>query len=385
MMRDKLLLGAEMVGVGFAVVGCAANTPILTPVEATRTALNRDEACLSGQLPREQCATKVEFSVVQPRFAEIRSLYVKASLSARSRQTIDDVFLNIEEMQQNGMTAWYLSDIGNADAAYGNSQSWRRSVPLPSIFGPNFIAHIVIPRETPKNKAQSLGVTIHEALHARVRYTEFKNGQPYSSTDQEEYEAEYLELLTESIARMNNIPSHSDKDILLSFGIDLGRVVYFLDQNNFGPDSRIYWYLSDNRMRYGMVRNNEATQRLLDQNKNASKNTSISNTRRQEIEARIREYELQIAKNNKDIRTTDLKWSGFPTPKSVEDEILRKIKARPEWYIGGFFEQKTSRGGSEEQRGSLFDGDDDKSSGVFIPMPIGNSGKVVFVQQYPLN
>ncbi|MCJ7739861.1 hypothetical protein MUP32_00905 [Candidatus Microgenomates bacterium] len=322
--------GLMLAGTITTLAGCATPavpTPTKAPVipqaaapQATMTALSQDIACLTPSDTRklEDCANRVDYQTIEPRINKLSEIISDPGVSEKSQTNLSSVLLTIMEMQKARKIRWYIY---RQKGDIGYTQKGRSRIVLP-VIGQDFFVAVVLPQDQPDIEADRLGVDFHELFHAVRAYERFRQGAD-PATDQapiqEEYDAEYYELFIEKIARLRGMRSKDISALLQTDGIDLAEVVYMFDGNHIGPESKIYQYLSDLRIRFILQR--EVTR--------AKKKLAVMPN---DQEAK---KDLQKAKDQ--IKEIDNLWNGFPASGSADSNILRTIKSRKDLFDPSFF------------------------------------------------
>jgi len=152
-----------------------------------------------------------------------------------------------------------------------------------------------LPQDLADYRAERIGINVHEIIHLVKQYEQSQLGNNLLPETMEEYYTQYYESLIVKIAEDSGLPGFNKKEALDKMGIDEAEIVYFLDQNGFGPENQLYHYLVNYQKRHQLMRLN-------------------------------RNCEKEIKEINTQIAVIEAKWKKDPDSYSLELEMLQKIK-----------------------------------------------------------
>ena len=262
--------------------------------EERRADLKQYLACLDLEPSLEACALEVDYKTIRPRIQAISNMIVRSDISDRSKQFLSNVFSTTFILHEEGKLRWFFL---KADTILGFLQSNEKG-----FFRKDFSASVILPQDLADHRAERIGIDVHEMFHLVKRYEQFQSGSNSLSESEEEHYAQYYESLVVKIAEDNGLSGYSKEEALDKMGIDEAEIVYFLDQNGFGPESQLYHYLFSYQKKHQLMR--------------------LSGDYEKEIE----ETEAQIA-------VIEAEWGKNSDLYSHELEMLQKIK-NSGWMVG---------------------------------------------------
>jgi len=262
--------------------------------EERMAGFNQYLACLDLEPNLETCASEVNYEIVRPRIQAISDMIARSDISDRSKQFLSNIFSTTFILQEEGKLHWFFL---KADIILGFIQPDKRS-----LFKRDFSASVILPQDLADHRAERIGIAVHEMLHLVKKYEQFQSGSNSLSESEEEHYAQYYESLTARIAEDNGLPGYSKEEALDKMGIDEAEIVYFLDQNGFGPESQLYHYLFSYQKKHQLMHS-------------------------------TRNYEREIEEAETQIAVIEAEWKKDPDLYSHELEMLQKIK-NSGWMVG---------------------------------------------------
>lgn len=182
----------------------------------------------------------------------INDIKLNGKMSDFGREKLGNVLVAANELSKNGHIRWYLINQYQVPSMVSDSNPSSSSC-LPS---PNTNVLLMDFRDV--GSSIVVNQSSHELYHAYRSYTRFKGGQTcrirsLADLDDEERNAQFMGWLTETSGSkiMGMTEGYKEDRFFNSSGTNDGQIVWFLDQNNYKPDSEIYRLIFDMQLRFG--------------------------------------------------------------------------------------------------------------------------------------